>query len=258
MNHPVLYDSVIGMAVVLLGLSKGGFAGMGALATPLMAFVVGPLRAISLMLPVMVVLDIIAIFMYHATVERGVLKILLLGAVPGIFLAYQALSCISVMDVQILLGGLSLAFAVQQLLKFFNITRPKAGEAPWRRPPGLYVSGILCGLASGFSSTVAHAGSPPFQFYVQPMKWERDLYIGTSVFFFAIVNLLKVPVFWELGQISTNILAQSLVFLPVAVLSSWVGRRLVRRVNLHVFNVMISALLAMVGVLLIVQAAFRF
>lgn len=258
MNHLFLYYGTIGLAVSLLGLSKGGFPGMGALATPLMAFIVGPLRAISLMLPVMVVLDIIAIFTYHASVEKNILKILLLGSFVGIFIAFKVLLIVSVKDVQILLGVISLVFVLQQVRQFLKNT-PFVADKPLK-PASVQsvVMGIFCGIASGFSSTVAHAGSPPFQLYVQPMGLKRDTYIGTSVFFFAIVNLLKVPVFLELGQLSGASLTHSEAFLPLAIFFTWVGRRLVRLVNLRLFNMIISLLLGLAGILLIFQAEFQF
>jgi hypothetical protein len=53
--------------------------------------------------------------------------------------------------------------------------------------------GVLSGVGSGFASMIAHAGTPPFQFYVMPKELDRDMYVGTSVLFFAATNLMKAP-----------------------------------------------------------------
>jgi uncharacterized membrane protein YfcA len=85
------------------------------------------------------------------------------------------------------------------------------------------------GMGSGVTSMIAHAGTPPFQFYVMPKELDRDMYIGTSVLFFAATNLMKAPAFLALGQLSGSQLKTSLIFFPLAMAASWLGVRLVRR-----------------------------
>jgi hypothetical protein len=43
--------------------------------------------------------------------------------------------------------------------------------------------GVLTGMRSGFASMIAHAGTPPFRFYVMPKKLDRDIYVGRRVLF---------------------------------------------------------------------------
>ena len=74
-------------AVVLLGLSKGGFSGVGMLATPLVALVISPVEAAAILLPILVVQDMISVIAYRATWDRWNLLVLLAGALPGVFLA---------------------------------------------------------------------------------------------------------------------------------------------------------------------------
>ena len=100
---------------------------------------------------------------------------------------------------------------------------------------------------------IAHAGTPPFQLYVLPKKLERDIYIGTSVIFFASLNLMKAPAFALLGQLGSNHLIPALMFAPLAVASSWCGVRLVRRLDVVRFNSIITIFLMVVSVLLVVQ-----
>jgi hypothetical protein len=47
-------------AVVMLGLAKGGFAGAGAAAMPMVALAISPVRAAAILLPILIVQDVVA------------------------------------------------------------------------------------------------------------------------------------------------------------------------------------------------------
>jgi uncharacterized membrane protein YfcA len=83
---------------------------------------------------------------------------------------------------------------------------------------------------SGFTSFVAHAGGPPLNAYLLPLRLEPLAYAGTAAVFFAAINLAKwLPYAW-LGLIDRTNLATSLVLLPIAPLGVWLGVYLARRI----------------------------
>lgn len=247
--HPDVWFYVVATAaIVILGLSKGGFAGIGMISTPMLALIMGPLEAASFMLPVMISQDAIAVLMYRRIYNRKLLVILLPGAVLGVAAAYLLASTVSEWVVQLVLGSISLVFSIWQLSASFIqknhlLSEPKANST----------IGVLCGAGAGFTSTIAHAGSPPFQFYTMPLRLGRDEYVGTSVYFFAILNLMKLPVFFSLGEFHWAELPLIALFIPIAVISSWAGGRLVRHVSVERFNSLIIAMLILVSVALIAQ-----
>ncbi len=59
-TDPVFYLAAI-PAVTFLGLSKGGFAGVGLMATPLLALVLPPLQAAAILLPILLLQDVISV-----------------------------------------------------------------------------------------------------------------------------------------------------------------------------------------------------
>lgn len=105
----------------------------------------------------------------------------------------------------------------------------------------------MAGVAAGFTSQIAHAGGPPFQIYVLPKNLPRDVFIGTSAIFFAIVNWMKVPAYWALGQFTREAMATAAVLLPLAIASTYAGVWLVRRVPAASFYRIIYLLLIAVG-----------
>jgi hypothetical protein len=86
-DDPIFYLAAI-PAVILVGLAKGGFAGVGVLAMPLLALVMSPIRAASIMLPLLIVQDAISVWFYRHTFDRRNLAIMVPGAAIGIALGY--------------------------------------------------------------------------------------------------------------------------------------------------------------------------
>jgi len=86
---------------------------------------------------------------------------------------------------------------------------------------------------------------------VIPLRLSRDVYIGTTAIFFAIVNWLKVPAYVALGQFSGTSMRTSAMLMPLAFLSTWLGVWLVRRVPAEKFFRIIYLLMILVGVRLI-------
>lgn len=238
--------AVAALAVVILGLSKGGFAGVGMISTPMLALAIGPVRAAGLIFPILIIQDAVAVWFYKREWNRRIVATMVPGAVIGIWLAYALASTVPEWIVEISLGLISLIFATRQLV--LSLTAAHSPPLPASK-----ILGVLSGAGAGFTSMIAHAGTPPFQLYVMPQKLSRDLYIGTSVVFFAALNLLKLPAFAMLGQLSTQNLVPALAFAPLAIASSWLGVHLVRRVDVARFNLIITWILVAVSIALIAQ-----
>ena len=98
-------------------------------------------------------------------------------------------------------------------------------------------------MATGFTSQIAHAGGPPFQMWVMPRQLPRDVLVGTSAIFFAALNWIKVPAYVALGQFTQANAIATLVLLPVAILASLAGVRLVRKVPAARFYTIIYVLM---------------
>jgi len=82
-----------------------------------------------------------------------------------------------------------------------------------------------------------------------PKGLDRDMYVGTSVLFFEATNLMIAPTFLALGQLLVSQLKTTLIFLPLAMASSWLGK----------FNFITTLIILCVNVALVSQgiAGFR-
>ncbi|MGQ7791997.1 sulfite exporter TauE/SafE family protein [Faunimonas sp. B44] len=233
-------------AVIILGVGKGGFAGIGMVALPLMALAMPPLKAASIMLPILVVQDLVGAWAYRRTWDRRNLAILVPGAAAGVLCGYLLAAKLPTGVVEATLGLISILFGGQQMALALGSRRQRARRATT-------LLGLACGAGSGFTSMIAHAGAPPFQLYTIPQRLPRDVFVGTSVIFFTVVNWMKTGPYILLGEINRENLLLSLGLMPLAIASAWLGVFLVRRTGGRVFYMIIFGLMILVGVRLLVR-----
>ena len=104
---------------------------------------------------------------------------------------------------------------------------------------------------AGFTSFIANAGGPPIQVYLMPQKMPPPVFAGTMTMLFAIVNWIKFIVLIGLGQVSTANLSTSIVLMPVAVASTFLGVWMVRRLSGAKFYPIVRTFTFLVGLKLI-------
>lgn len=230
-------------AVLLVGLSKGGLGGAFALmGVPLLALVMPPVQAAALLLPVLLMMDAVSLWTWRGFYDRALLRMMLPSAMVGITIGALAAAFTSDAMVRLLVGVVALVFVARE-------TVWKARHAPvlGHRP----VLAWVCGTAAGFTSFVAHAGGPPYQVYAMPLRLDPKVFTGSSVIFFAVVNLAKVLPYAALGQLDAATLRSGLLMLPLAVMATLAGAAIVRRMRGDVFYSFMYAMIALVAVKLI-------
>jgi uncharacterized membrane protein YfcA len=243
-TDPAFYWAAV-PAVVFLGLAKGGLSGIGILALPLMALVISPVQAAAITLPILIVQDVVSVFAFRHTIAWGLLRRLLPACVVGILIGTALAAYVSDGAVKLAVGAVSVAFAGRRLvLDHWGKPDPEPAK------PGP-AADWFWGTAIGFTSMIAHAGGPPFQIHVMPMRLPRDVFVGTGAILFALVNWIKVPPYWSLGQFTPGNLKTSAVLFPLAIASTGAGVWLVRRTPVERFYTLIYVLLALVGAKLV-------
>lgn len=236
-------------AVLLIGLAKGGFSGLGALGTPLMAIGIGdPVAAAAVLLPILIAQDAVGVAAFRKTWDASVLKVMVPGAIVGIVLGYLLAASISAAAVMAVLGAITIAFGA------YRLWTERGGRIEAASTSSGWI-GSLFGIAAGFTSQIAHAGGPPFQMWVMPKKLPRNVFIGTSAIFFALINWIKVPAYVALGQFTWSNAKVSLVLLPLAVLASVAGVWLVKRVPGDRFYSIVYCLMIVAGSRLVLDGA---
>jgi len=243
-TDPLFYLLAI-PAIVALGLGKGGFAGVGMISTPLLALVIPPLQAAAILLPILLCQDVISVWFYRREWSAWNLKVLLPGSIVGVGAAWLFAAYVPSAYVAIAVGLTGVSFA---LYTWF-------GRVPAQpRRPSVAV-GMFWGSLAGFTSTIIQVGAPPYQVHILPQRLDKLTLIGTTIVFFALVNVMKVAPYFALGQFSTRTLATSAVLLPFAVAANLLGLWLARRTPTELFYRIAYLLMFVISLALIWQGA---
>lgn len=232
-------------AVILLGISKSGFgAGFGSLAVPMMALAVTVPQAAAILMPVLLVMDLMGMAAFRQHVDRALLRFLLPFGLAGVLFGALLFKLLDARLVAGIVGVVTLLFLAQRLL-----FPPKTDHPPLPR-----WMGALLTATSGFTSFIAHAGGPPINVYVIPLRLSPVLFTGTMAFFFFFINLSKwVPYAW-LGLLDWRNMATSVALLPFAPLGVWIGVRIAHRIDPALFYRLVYAGMFLTGCKLVWDA----
>ncbi len=235
------------LAGLLIGLGKGGLAGMGTVSTPLLAIVVGPVLAAGVLLPVLISQDIVSVWAFRRDWDRRTVALMLPGAVAGVLTGWAAAEYLPTLSIMAALGLVSVAFAGWRLsAQWWPATSPHR-----QLPDGL---APLFGYATGLTSQIAHAGAPPFQIWAVHRRMAPAMFAGTGAVLFAVINWIKVPAYVALGELDTANLTVAAMLIPVATIGSFAGIFIVRRIDMKRFSLLVNVLLLLTGVKLIYDA----
>ena len=239
LTDPYFYAAAV-PAVALVGLSKGGLGGATALiGVPLMALVLPPVQAAAVMLPILVVMDMFALWSWRGYRDNATLKHMLPGGMIGIGIGWLTAAIVTAAMIKLIVGTIALVFA----LRWFVDRRRGVLQVRGQN----YLRGTFWGTGAGFTSFVAHAGGPPYQIYALPLGHEPKIYTGTSTVFFAVVNAVKIIPYFSLGQFDATNLAASAVLAPIAPVAIFAGVMIVKRMNREVFYPFMYLMVLIVG-----------
>jgi len=235
-------------AVMLVGLSKGGIGGaIGLMGMPLMSLAVDPVKAAAIFLPILILMDIVALWSWRHFNDSKTLLMILPGGVIGIALGWATSAYVSDDALRIVIAAATIFFALRYFWQVYGPAKNRPAAALPHRP----AAATFWGALSGYASFVAHAGGPPFQIYVLPMKLDPKKYTGASIRFFAIVNAVKIIPYFLLGALGAENLTISATLLPAALVSTMLGAAIVKHLKSEVFYPMTYALALVAGVKLL-------
>jgi uncharacterized membrane protein YfcA len=251
MSQDILFWVLGALATFCVGASKGGLPGVGILGVPILAQVISPGAAAGLLLPIFIISDIYGLWLYRKAYDPGIIKLMVGATTIGIGIGWAAARYNNDSLVKLIVGLVGLWYIADLLWKNRRNVEVAATQPDLKR-------GIFWGSVAGFTSFVAHAGGTAFQMYVLPQKLSKMTYAGTATITFAIVNLLKLPPYWFLGQLNVGSLKTCLYLAPVSLLGAWAGFNLTKILPEKTFFKFVQVALFLVSLKLIWDAANGF
>jgi len=209
---------------------------------PIMALFILPATAAAIMLPILLAIDAANLVRYRRDWNRTIVFTLVAAAFFGVLLGAYTFGALDPDVLRLALGILALLFVAQRLLV-------GALKRDSTRPGGLFT--FVFGAMAGFTSFVAHAGSPPAKIVLLRHELPKRAFVATNSYLFAFINILKLGPYLALGQITQDTLWGSLTlapFIPVGVL---LGFWLNQRISERGFTIVIFAALGLTGLKLV-------
>ena len=214
------------IGVCLLGISKGGFLGLGVMALPLMSLFVPPLQAAAIILPTAIAQDTLTLWVYRRDWSAWNLKIMLPSMVAGMACAWALAASLSAAHIRLAIGLIATLFVLRHWLGArFERHMPRPGVP----------TGVIFGAIGGATTMLANAGGPAWQIHLLPQRLDKLTFIGTISILFAASNVIKVPGFATLGYMTAENMLVGAALLPIAIASNYAGIWMIRRVSTEMF-----------------------
>ncbi len=260
---PWQYLLTAAAATLITGLSKAGFGGgLGVISTPLLLLVLPANVAISMMLPLLIVCDLLTLRHFPHEWDpasfRGIAVGTSLGLVCGFgLLLYFAREGVDgERGIRLIVGCVSILFVA---LKLGRLRR--RGVAPGTESPvPASVLGTPLGLVAGTVTMVAHAAGPVVDIYLLLRRLDRRRFVGTAARYYLTFNTCKIPLYLlaslvaERDYITWSTLRWDLWLLPLCPVGVAAGAWLNRRLTGRAFTLIIYVLLFVTGVRMLAKA----
>ncbi|TWU10979.1 sulfite exporter TauE/SafE family protein [Allorhodopirellula heiligendammensis] len=227
-----------------IGFSKSGFPGVSMLHVVLFAFVFGAMPSTGVLLPMLVVGDACAIYFFGREANWRHVRRLLPPTIGGILIGWLMMDRLDSDQFKWIVGGIILTLCAVQFVRTY---RPGWFD----EVPHQTWFAVVLGLLAGVTTMLANAAGPVVALYLLAValpKWEL---IGTSAWLFLVLNVVKLPLSFQLGLITDSTLLVGAVLTPAIPLGMLAGRWLVGRVSQKWFNLILLGFTAIAAIRLI-------
>jgi uncharacterized membrane protein YfcA len=237
--------ALLAAGALVVGFSKTGIAGLGALAVAIFANVLPPRESTGVILPLLICADLVAVATLHQHAVWSHLWRLFPFAAAGIVAGWYAMGRLGPDEVRVGIGGVLLGMVSLHAWR----QRPGATRAAAPRHSAFYAAGM--GLLAGFTTMLANAAGPIMVLYLLAMRLPKMEFMGTAAWYFCVLNLFKVPFSANLGLINPFTLKLNLALAPFVLAGALGGRWALPRLPQKLFERVALAMTALAALRLL-------
>ncbi len=228
-----------------IGISKSGFAGVSMLHVIIFASVFGAKASTGVLLPMLVIGDCCAICFFGKKVQWPLVRRLLPPTLLGVVVGTMLMGRLDEFMFKPLVGAIILLLTTLQVIR---VWRPGTFE---RIPHSAWFAWAL-GLLAGITTMLANAAGPVIALYMLAVALPKLELVGTSAWFFLVINVFKLPFSFWLGLINPQTILVDIVFAPAILLGMLVGKWMVSRIPQKLFDSFLLAFTAIAAIRLVV------
>jgi len=222
-------------AAFLQGVAKGGVPGVSILAIPLVAMVIPGKAATGLILPMLILGDVFALAYWRRAASWRDLLRALPWALAGVAAGTVFLTRINDRHMRPIIGGIVLAILLAHVWRLRLAPKP-ADDTQADHPARRHLFAAFMGSLGGFTTMIANAAGPVMGTYFLTLRLSKATFLGTSAWFFFIVNWVKAPFMVHLDMITASSLMVNLLMAPGLLAGVAVGVFIARRLNQQAFE----------------------
>jgi uncharacterized membrane protein YfcA len=254
------------LGALIVGFSKTALPGAGTLAAGAFALAMPAKESTAALLLLLILGDMTALWVYRREPDWRTLVRLLPSAMVGVILGVFFFAAVDDTTVRVTIGVILLVLVTLTVARRIRAQRRAAAEAAAtggsgtrdveeggsRKGAAATAQGVGYGLLGGFTTMVANAAGPVMSLYLLMMRMPVMTFLGTSAWFFAVINLFKLPFSAGLGLFTRESLAMDALLVPVVLVAAFAGAKVARRIPQSVFDKLVLALtvLAAIGLLI--------
>ena len=215
--------AMIVTAALLVGFSKTGIGGVVMIVVPLLAAVFGGKASTGILLPMLIIGDIFAVTYYHRHGDWAGIRRLLPWTIAGLIAGIGVGNLIDDRLFVLLIG-----VSVLVCLCILVVLETKGSRV--HPPDGTWFFALI-GLTAGFTTMIGNVAGPIFSVFLLVRRYGKQSFMGTSAWFFAIMNLIKLPLqifVWQNITLHTGVLALTMV--PAVLIGAVLGAMVIRRI----------------------------
>jgi uncharacterized protein len=220
---------IAAVAAFCIGLSKSGFMGVGLITVVIMARLFPPRESTGILLPLLIAGDILSVCVFHQHARWAHIGRMLPPTIIGILAGFVIMQHLPGGVFGPVIGWIVLVMVILQILR--KTTPTLYASVPHTRAFAWFI-----GAWSGVATMLANAAGPVMALYFLAINVPKYEFVGTTAWFFLLVNVFKVPFSAHLGLIHTTSLFFNLVLIPAVAVGIWAGRRLVRVIPQELFE----------------------
>ncbi|MFC1634656.1 sulfite exporter TauE/SafE family protein, partial [Planctomycetota bacterium] len=188
--------------------------------------------------------DLFAIVYHRRNAKWGHVLRLLPAAFAGIVAGYFGLRVVDDQELKPIIGGIAL---VMLGISYWR-TRAKGEDAPI---PTQWWFAVGLGFMAGVTTMMANAAGPVMIIYLLAMRLPKIEFVGTSAWFFFVVNWLKVPFSANLNLMTADSVKLNLMMLPCIAVGAVAGIFFLKRIPQKAFNAVVQILAAVAAIKLL-------
>lgn len=251
---PLVFWLFVSAAIIIQGISKSGFAGgAGVLSLPLMMLVMPVDKVAATLLPLLILLDMNAIYHHRHNKDWAVIRQIYIPAIIGIVLGALVWWRVGQAGIETYGGYIKKFVGVMAMLLAFYILAKEASLEWVRGKKAGPRIGWVAGIFAGFSSTIAHAAGPIVSLFVFSQDLGKTLFVGTVAWAFTLINLTKLPFYVAVNLVDFSVLRFDLFLVPLIPVGSYLGKWMHYRVSERLFNRIIMVLTLLAGIQLLLN-----